>query len=66
VYSIERSLNKINKKVEEIDFFEINEAFSVVALANQKLLNIDINKLNVNGGIYKSLKSKELCQWVIL
>jgi acetyl-CoA C-acetyltransferase len=51
VYSIERSLNKINKKVEEIDFFEINEAFSVVALANQKLLNIDINKLNVNGGI---------------
>ena len=30
--------------------WEINEAFSAVALANQKLLGLDINKLNIHGG----------------
>ena len=30
--------------------WEINEAFSVVALANQKLLDIDCEKLNIHGG----------------
>lgn len=34
----------------EVDFYEINEAFSVVALANQKLLNIDSEKINAHGG----------------
>jgi len=34
----------------DIDFHEINEAFSVVALANAKLLDLDLAKLNVNGG----------------
>ncbi len=35
---------------EEVDFYEINEAFSVVALANQKSLGLDSEKLNVFGG----------------
>ncbi|MCB0733492.1 MAG: acetyl-CoA C-acyltransferase [Flavobacteriales bacterium] len=34
----------------DIDYFEINEAFSVVSLANNKLLNLDPDKVNVNGG----------------
>ena len=34
----------------DIDFFELNEAFSVVGLANIKLLNIDSNKVNIHGG----------------
>ena len=34
----------------EIDFFEINEAFSVVGIANCELLGIDPDKTNVNGG----------------
>ncbi|KAL3687224.1 hypothetical protein R1sor_013533 [Riccia sorocarpa] len=34
----------------QVDFYEINEAFSVVALANQKLLGLDSAKVNVHGG----------------
>lgn len=34
----------------DIDVFEINEAFSVVSLANNKLMNLDASKVNVNGG----------------
>lgn len=37
-------------KINDIDFFEINEAFSVVGLANSKILNIDPKKINVFGG----------------
>ena len=35
---------------EDIDAFEINEAFSVIGLANAKLLGIPIEKLNIYGG----------------
>ena len=35
---------------EEIDFWELNQAFSVVGLANTKLLGLDPNKVDVNGG----------------
>ncbi len=35
--------------------YEINEAFSVVALANIKLLELDPNRVNVNGGEHVSL-----------
>ncbi|KAJ3337233.1 erg10, acetyl-CoA C-acetyltransferase [Gonapodya sp. JEL0774] len=35
---------------EQVDFFEINEAFSVVPLANQKICNIPADKVNVHGG----------------
>lgn len=34
----------------QVDYYEINEAFSVVALANLKILGIDAEKVNVNGG----------------
>jgi len=34
----------------DVDYFEINEAFSVVALANNKEMKLDNNKVNVNGG----------------
>lgn len=39
---------KIDKS--QVDFYEINEAFSVVALANVKILELDVEKVNVNGG----------------
>lgn len=35
---------------EQVDFFEINEAFAAVGLANTKLLNLDPAKVNVHGG----------------
>ena len=44
------ALDRANLNINEIDFFELNEAFSVVALANQKELNIPSDKLNVYGG----------------
>ena len=49
-YSIQQVLAKANKKLEEIDLFEINEAFAVVSLAVNKILGLDPNKVNVNGG----------------
>ena len=36
--------------VTDVDYFEVNEAFSVVPLAFNKILNIDINKVNIHGG----------------
>ncbi len=47
---INELLRKTGKKVEDIDLFEINEAFAVVALASAKIANIDHAKINVNGG----------------
>lgn len=47
---IPKTLKKANMKLDQIDLFEINEAFAVVALAAQKELGIPIEKLNVNGG----------------
>ncbi len=44
------AVERAGLKMSDIDFFEINEAFSVVALANAKILNIPLEKLNVNGG----------------
>lgn len=41
-------LAKMNSN--DVDFFEVNEAFSVVPLAFNKILDIDINKVNVHGG----------------
>ncbi|MFN8266612.1 MAG: acetyl-CoA C-acyltransferase [Chitinophagales bacterium] len=48
--AIPKALHKVNLKVEDVDFFEINEAFSVVALANMKEMNIAHEKINVFGG----------------
>jgi acetyl-CoA C-acetyltransferase len=48
--ALPKALKKANLSIEDVDYFEFNEAFSVVGLANAKILNIDINKINVNGG----------------
>lgn len=44
------ALKKANLEVSDIDYFEFNEAFSVVGLANNKILGLDASKVNVNGG----------------
>jgi acetyl-CoA C-acetyltransferase len=44
------ALGKAGLKIEDIDFFEFNEAFSVVGLANIKLLGLTDAVVNVNGG----------------
>lgn len=49
-YAIPKVLNAAGLKTEDITMWEINEAFSVVVLANIKMLNIDPAKVNVNGG----------------
>ncbi|MBN8707418.1 MAG: thiolase family protein [Bacteroidetes bacterium] len=47
---IPKTLKKAGLKTEDIDLFEINEAFAVVALAAKNELGIPLEKLNVNGG----------------
>ena len=44
------ALKKANMELSQIDFFEFNEAFAVVGLANNKILGLDASKVNVNGG----------------
>lgn len=48
--AIPKALAHAGLSPEDVDFYEINEAFSAVALANQKELNLDPSKLNVYGG----------------
>ncbi|MEO9660852.1 MAG: acetyl-CoA C-acyltransferase [Maribacter dokdonensis] len=48
--ALPKALAKANLKLEEIDFFEFNEAFSVVGLANMKILGLNDKNVNVNGG----------------
>ena len=48
--ALPKALEKANLKMVDVDFFELNEAFSVVGLANMKLLNITDENVNVNGG----------------
>lgn len=48
--ALPKALAKAGLSVSDVDFFEFNEAFSVVGLANCQILNIDGNKVNVNGG----------------
>lgn len=49
-YAINELLKKTGKKVEDIDLFEINEAFAAVAIASADIAGIDPEKINVNGG----------------
>lgn len=44
------ALDKAGISIDNVDYFELNEAFSVVGLANMKILGLDSNKVNVNGG----------------
>ena len=44
------ALKKAGVNIENVDYFEFNEAFAVVGLANAKILNLNQDKINVNGG----------------
>ncbi len=48
--AIPKALVKAGISIEQVDYFELNEAFSVVGLANMKLLGLDNDKVNINGG----------------
>tara|TARA_B100000579_G_scaffold106176_1_gene84540 strand:+ start:62 stop:1240 length:1179 start_codon:yes stop_codon:yes gene_type:complete len=48
--ALNKALKKINLAKEDVDYWELNEAFSVVGLANIKKLGIDANKVNIHGG----------------
>jgi acetyl-CoA C-acetyltransferase len=48
--AIPKALDRANLSLSQIDFFEINEAYAAVMIANQKLLNLDMTKVNVYGG----------------
>ena len=48
--ALPKALAKSNLKLEEVEFFEFNEAFSVVGLANMKILGLNDTNVNVNGG----------------
>lgn len=48
--ALPKALDKAGLKLSDVDFFEFNEAFSVVGLANAKILGLDNDKINVNGG----------------
>ncbi|CAN5260738.1 acetyl-CoA C-acyltransferase [soil metagenome] len=48
--AIPKAVEKAGLKMSDISFFEINEAFSVVSLANNQLMKLDASKVNVNGG----------------
>lgn len=47
---INKILKKTGKTVDDIDLFEVNEAFAAVALASSKIVGMDPEKVNVNGG----------------
>ncbi len=49
-FAIEKLLQKAGKTVDDIDLFEVNEAFSTVAMVVSSKVNIPSEKLNVNGG----------------
>jgi acetyl-CoA C-acetyltransferase len=48
--ALPKALEKVGLSVADVDFFEFNEAFSVVGLANAQILGLDASKVNVNGG----------------
>lgn len=48
--ALPKALDKAGIALSDVDYFEFNEAFSVVGLANAKILGLDNNKVNVNGG----------------
>jgi acetyl-CoA C-acetyltransferase len=48
--ALPKAVAKAGLKMDDINYYELNEAFSVVGLANIKLMNLDASKVNVNGG----------------
>jgi acetyl-CoA C-acetyltransferase len=48
--AIPKALKKAGLSISDVDFFEFNEAFAVVGLANAKILGLSNDQINVNGG----------------
>lgn len=48
--AVPKALDKAGLKISDIDYWELNQAFSVVGLANIKILGLDSSKVDVNGG----------------
>ena len=48
--ALPKALDKVGLTVADVDYFEFNEAFAVVGLANAKILGLDNDKVNINGG----------------
>ena len=48
--AVPKAVEKAGLTLKDINYFELNEAFAVVGLANMKLMNLDASKVNVNGG----------------
>ncbi|ANB12008.1 acetyl-CoA C-acetyltransferase [Sugiyamaella lignohabitans] len=48
--AVPKALKHANVAIEDVDFFEFNEAFSVVGVANSKILQLDPSKVNIYGG----------------
>jgi acetyl-CoA C-acetyltransferase len=48
--ALPKALAKANISLDDVDYFELNEAFSIVGLANMKILGITDDKVNINGG----------------
>ena len=48
--AVRKSISKANLTLKDIDYFELNEAFSVVGLANTKLLGVCPDRVNIHGG----------------
>lgn len=50
IFAIRQLLEKINWQVDDVDLFEINEAFAVVTMITMQELNIPYDKVNIHGG----------------
>lgn len=48
--ALPKAFKKANITIDDVDYFELNEAFAVVGLSNMKILGISNDKVNVNGG----------------
>jgi len=48
--ALPKAVEKAGLKMSDVEYFEINEAFSVVAIANNQMMKLDPSKVNVNGG----------------
>ena len=48
--AIPKALSKANITIDDVDYFELNEAFAVVGLANMKIMGLNNDSVNVNGG----------------
>lgn len=48
--AVPKAIKKAGLNIHDIDYFELNEAFSVVGIANIQKMGLDASKVNVNGG----------------